>query len=129
MSSKLRRNWSPEQIAGWLGRCFADQEQHRVSHETIYKSLYIQARKLPGDFCRSLTWDRGKELAGHRRFSLATDMAVYFCDPPSPWQRGANENTSRLLRQYLPHGIDLSTSSQVQLGNIARQLNKRPRKA
>ena len=229
VSAKLRRKWSPEQIAGWLGRRFADQEQHRVSHETIYKSLYIQARgvlkkellehlrakrairrsrhaslkrdglgqirgavpiserppcvedravpghwegdlisgargshvvtlverqsryvilakvankqtatvvsaligqarKLPGDLCRSLTWDRGKELADHRRFTLATDVEVYFCDPHSPWQRGTNENTNRLLRQYLPHGIDLSTFSQAQLSNIARQLNERPRK-
>jgi IS30 family transposase len=229
VSAKLRRKWSPEQIAGWLRCRFADQEQHRVSHETIYKSLYVQARgvlkkellehlrakctirrsrhaslkrdglgqirdavpiserppcvedravpghwegdlisgargshvvtlverqsryvilakvankqtatvvsaligqarKLPGDLCRSLTWDRGKELADHRRFTLATDVEVYFCDPHSPWQRGTNENTNRLLRQYLPHGIDLSIFNQTQLSNIARQLNERPRK-
>lgn len=212
VSAKLSRNWSPEQIAGWLGRGFPEEEQRRVSHETIYKSLYIQARgvlkkellehlrakrtirrsrhaslkrdglgqitdaisiserpaavedravpghwegdlisgargshvvtlverrsryvilakvankqtatvvsaligqvhKLPRELCRSLTWDRGKELADHRRFTLATDVAVYFCDPQSPWQRGINENTNRLLRQYLPKGIDLSTFS------------------
>ncbi len=229
VSAKLCRKWSPEQIAGWLKRSFLDQEQHRVSHETIYKSLYIQARgvlkkelldhlragrairrsrhaslkggglgqikdavlirerppcvedravpghwegdliagargshvvtlverqsryvilakvanrqtatvvsaligqarKLPGDLCRSLTWDRGKELADHRRFTLATDVEVYFCDPQSPWQRGTNENTNRLLRQYLPRGVDLSTFSQAQLGAIARQLNERPGK-
>ncbi|RYY14476.1 MAG: IS30 family transposase [Alphaproteobacteria bacterium] len=229
VSARLRRNWSPEQIAGWLKRSSTGQEQHRVSHETIYRSLYIQARgvlkkellehlrakrtirrsrhaslkgdglgqikdavsiserppcvedravpghwegdliagargshvvtlverqsryvilakvankqtatvvsaligqarKLPGDLCRSLTWDRGKELADHRRFTLATDVEVYFCDPQSPWQRGTNENTNRLLRQYLPKGIDLSTFSQAQLSAIARQLNERPRK-
>ncbi len=229
VSAKLRRNWSPEQVSGWLGCRFPDEEQQRVSHETIYKSLYIQARgvlkkellehlrakrtirrsrhaslkrdglgqikdavsiserpasvedravpghwegdlisgargshvvtlverqsryvilakvankqtatvvaaligqarKLPGDLCRSLTWDRGKELADHRRFTLATDVEVYFCDPHSPWQRGTNENTNRLLRQYLPHGIDLSTFNQAQLNTIARQLNERPRK-
>jgi IS30 family transposase len=229
VSARLRRNWSPEQIAGWLKRSSTGQEQHRVSHETIYRSLYIQARgvlkkellehlrakrtirrsrhaslkgdglgqikdavsiserppcvedravpghwegdliagargshvvtlverqsryvilakvankqtatvvsalieqarKLPGDLCRSLTWDRGKELADHRRFTLATDVEVYFCDPRSPWQRGTNENTNRLLRQYLPKGIDLSTFSQAQLSAIARQLNERPRK-
>lgn len=229
VSAKLSRNWSPEQIAGWLGRGFPEDEHHRVSHETIYKSLYIQtrgvlkkellahlrakrtirrsrhaslkrdglgqikdavsiserpaeaedravpghwegdlisgargshvvtlverrsryvilakvankqtdtvvsalirqARTLPRELCRSLTWDRGKELADHRRFTLATDVAVYFCDPQSPWQRGTNENTNRLLRQYLPHGIDLSAFSQAQLSAIARQLNERPRK-
>lgn len=229
VSAKLSRNWSPEQIAGWLGRGFPDDEQRRVSHETIYRSLYIQARgvlkkellehlrakrtirrsrhaslkrdglgqikdavsiserpaeacdravpghwegdlisgargshvvtlverqsryvilakvtnkqtdtvvsalikqarTLPRELCRSLTWDRGKELADHRRFTLATDVAVYFCDPQSPWQRGTNENTNRLLRQYLPHGVDLATFSQAQLGTIARQLNERPRK-
>ncbi|MFV0625712.1 IS30 family transposase, partial [Sphingomonas sp. ac-8] len=214
VSSKLRRSWSPEQIAGWLRRSYPDDEQHRVSHETIYKSLYIQARgvlkkellehlrakrtirrsrhaslkgqglgqvkdavsiserpaeaedravpghwegdllagargsaiatlverhsryvvlvklagkdtnsvvaalirqarHLPRELYRSLTWDRGPELSGHRRFTLATDIAVYFCDPQSPWQRGTNENTNRLLRQYLPKGLDLATFSQA----------------
>lgn len=229
VSRKLRRKWSPEQIAGWLKRRFPDEEQHRVSHETIYKSLFIQARgvpkkellehlrakrtirrsrhaslkrdglgqvknaisirerpasiedravpghwegdliagsrnsyiatlverqsryvilikvankdtdsvvsalikqarKLPRELYQSLTWDRGKELADHRRFTLATDVAVYFCDPRSPWQRGTNENTNRLLRQYLPKGTDLSAYSQAKLSAVARQLNERPRK-
>lgn len=228
VSLKLRRKWSPEQIAGWLKRNSPDEE-HRVSHETIYKSLFIQARgvlkkellehlrakrtirrsrhaslkgdglgqlknaisiserpasvedravpghwegdliagsrnsyvatlverqsrylvlvkvankdtdsvvsalikqarKLPRELYRSLTWDRGKELADHRRFTLATDVEVYFCDPRSPWQRGTNENTNRLLRQYLPKGTDLSAHSQAKLSAVARQLNKRPRK-
>ena len=229
VSRKLRRNWSPEQVAGWLKHSFPDEGQHRVSHETIYKSLYIQtrgvlkkellehlrakrtirrsrhaslkrdglgqitnavsiserpasiedravpghwegdllagsrnsyiatlverqsryvilvkvankdtasvvsalikqARKLPRELYQSLTWDRGKELADHRRFTLATDVDVYFCDPRSPWQRGTNENTNRLLRQYLPKGTDLSVFSQAKLSAIARQLNERPRK-
>ena len=95
---------------------------------TVVSALIKQARTLPRELCRSLTWDRGKELADHRRFTLATDVAVYFCDPHSPWQRGTNENTNRLLRQYLPHGIDLSTFSQAQLSAITRQLNERPQK-
>ena len=229
ISNKLRRKWSPEQIAGWLKRSFPDEERHRVSHETIYKSLFIQARgvlqkallehlrakrtirrsrhaslkqdglgqvknaisisqrpasvedravpghwegdllagargsyvatlverqsryvilvkvankdtnsvvsalikqarKLPRELYRSLTWDRGKELADHRRFTLATEVEVYFCDPRSPWQRGTNENTNRLLRQYLVKGTDLSLHSQAKLSAIARQLNERPRK-
>ncbi len=229
VSRKLCRKWSPEQIAGWLKHSFPDEEQYRVSHETIYKSLYIQtrgvlkkellehlrakrtirrsrhaslkrdglgqlknaisiserpasvddravpghwegdliagsrnsyiatlverqsryvmlakvankdtasvvsalikqARKLPRELYQSLTWDRGKELADHRRFTLATDVDVYFCDPRSPWQRGTNENTNRLLRQYLPKGSDLSVFSQAKLSAVARQLNERPRK-
>ena len=229
VSTGLRRQWSPEQIAGWLKRTYPGEPQNQVSHETIYRSLFIQARgalkkelmahlrrtrgmrrsrhhtqktsihgritdavsiserpataedralpghwegdllfgskssqiatlverqsrylmlakiarkdtetvvnalikhaqKLPHELYKSLTWDRGVEMADHRRFTLATDIKVYFCDPRSPWQRGSNENTNGLLRQYLPKGIDLSAYSQSKLNAIARRLNQRPRK-
>jgi IS30 family transposase len=229
VAAKLALNWSPEQIAGWLKRTSYGLEAPTVSHETIYRSLYVQARgvlkreliehlrtrrplrrsrhasakkdqrgripdavsisarpaaaedravpghwegdllcgsrnsfvvtlverhsryvmlakianrdtksvvgalikqarRLPDELYQSLTWDRGKELADHKRFTMETDIAVYFCDPQSPWQRGSNENTNRLLRQYLPRGIDLAPYSQAQLNKIARQLNERPRK-
>jgi len=229
VARKLRCNWSPEQIAGWLKQKHSGDEHKYVSHETIYRSLFVQARgvlkkelqlylrthrairrskhaslkrdgvgaiknmvsiserpasvedravpghwegdliggsknsyiatlverhtryvmlakvknkdtesvvsalikqskKLPDELYKSLTWDRGKELADHQRFTLETDIDVYFCDPRSPWQRGSNENTNRLLRQYLPKGTDLSLHSQARLNAIARQLNERPRK-
>ena len=226
VAAKLERNWSPEQIAGWLKRMHPGTETCQVSHETIYRSLYVQARgvlkkelmqhlrsrrpirrsrhatqkgrqianavsirerpasiedravpghwegdllcgskisrivtlverhsryvmlakvpngetktvvnalikqarKLPDELYKSLTWDRGKELTDHQRFTMETNIAVYFCDPQSPWQRGTNENTNRLLRQYFPHGTDLTSYSQAHLNSVARELNERPRK-
>ena len=226
VARKLESDWSPEQIAGWLKREYPEDEHYQVSHETIYRSLYVQARgvlkkelirhlrskrtmrrprragdkrgqivdlvsiskrpatvedravpghwegdllsgsknsyiatlverqtryvtltkvankdtqtvvsalikqakTIPNELYKSLTWDRGKELADHRRLTLATNIDVYFCDPQSPWQRGSNENTNGLLRQYLPKGTDLSVYSQAQLNKVARQLNERPRK-
>ena len=96
--------------------------------QSVVNALIKNAHKLPQELYKSLTWDRGKEMAGHKRFTMATDIQVYFCDPQSPWQRGSNENTNGLLRQYLPKGVNLSGYSQLQLNAIARQLNERPRK-
>jgi IS30 family transposase len=96
--------------------------------ETVINALIKQAKKLPNELYKSLTWDRGGEMADHQRFTLDTNIQVYFCDPKSPWQRGSNENTNRLLRQYLPRGTDLSLHSQAKLNAIARELNERPRK-
>jgi IS30 family transposase len=95
--------------------------------ETVISALIKHAEKLPTELYKSLTWDRGKEMADHQRFSLATNIDVYFCDPQSPWQRGSNENTNGLLRQYFPKGTDLSVHSQATLNRVARQLNERPR--
>ncbi|MDH3643857.1 MAG: IS30 family transposase, partial [Gammaproteobacteria bacterium] len=95
---------------------------------TVVQALIKQSRKLPGELYKSLTWDRGSELSAHKDFTLATDIQVYFCDPKSPWQRGSNENTNRLLRQYFPKGTDLSIHSQQELNRVARRLNERPRK-
>jgi IS30 family transposase len=96
--------------------------------ETVVRALTRHVQRLPKGVMESLTWDRGLEMAHHKRFTVATDVAVYFCDPQSPWQRGTNENTNGLLRQYFPKGTDLSTFTQAQLNAIARRLNMRPRK-
>lgn len=94
---------------------------------TVTRALARKIRQLPAELRRSLTWDRGVEMAGHKSFTVATDVQVYFCDPRSPWQRGSNENTNGLLRQYFPKGEDISGYSQARLNQIARQLNERPR--
>jgi len=96
--------------------------------ETVIDALIKQAHKLPRELYKSLTWDRGKEMADHKRFTMATDIKVYFCDPHNPWQRGSNENTNGLLRQYFPKGMDLSDVTQAKLNAVARRLNERPRK-
>ena len=95
--------------------------------KTVIDALIKQAHKLPRELYKSLTWDRGKEMADHKRFSLDTKIKVYFCDPQSPWQRGSNENTNALLRQYFPKGMDLSNVHQNRLNAVARRLNERPR--
>ena len=96
--------------------------------EAVVAALMSQhVRKLPTKLKRSLTWDRGLEMAKHKDFTVATDVQVYFCDPQSPWQRGTNENTNGLLRQYFPRGTDLSGYSQAQLDRVALRLNQRPR--
>ena len=95
--------------------------------ETVINTLIKQEHKLPKELYKSLTWDREKEMADHRRFNLATDIDVYFCDPKSPWRRDSNENTNGLLRQYSPKGTDLLVHSQTKLNAVARQLNERPR--
>jgi len=96
--------------------------------ETVVAALIKQVRYLPSELRLSLTWDRGMEMARHKEFSIATNFDVYFCDPQSPWQRGTNENTNRLLRQYFPKKTDLSSFTQAELNRVALQLNQRPRK-
>ena len=95
--------------------------------DTVTKALAAKVRRLPAQLRRSLTWDRGTEMSGHKEFSVATDVQVYFCDPRSPWQRGSNENTNGLLRQYFPKGEDVAIFSQADLNRIALRLNERPR--
>ena len=100
----------------------------RKDTQTVVRALGRQVRRLPAALRKSLTWDRGLELAAHQAFAIATDVQVYFCDPQSPWQRGTNENTNRLLRQYFPTGTDLSRYSQADLNRVALQRGQRPRK-
>lgn len=100
----------------------------RKDSQTVVNALIKHARKLPDELYKSLTWDRGKEMSEHKRFTLATDVQVYFCDPQHPWQRGSNENTNGLLRQYFPKGMSLANYSQAKLNAVARKLNERPRK-
>jgi IS30 family transposase len=95
--------------------------------ESVRTALAKRIVTLPDQLRRSITWDQGKEMAEHARFTVDTGVQVYFCDPKSPWQRGSNENTNRLLRQYLPKSADLSTCSQRELDKIARSLKNRPR--
>src|SRR5688572_1200431 len=100
---------------------------HSKDTVSVTKALAAKVRQLPAQLRRSLTWDRGSEMAAHKDFTIATDVKVYFCDPRSPWQRGSNENTNGLLRQYFPKGKDLSNVSQAELDKVARRLNERPR--
>jgi hypothetical protein len=127
--STLERYTPPEYTltTGWRYLDAKGRMLGYVVTQTVVAALIKQAKKLPSELYKSLTWDRGKELTDHRRFTLTTNIDVYFCDPQSPWQRGSNENTNGLLRQYFPEGTDLSVHSQAHLNRVARQLNERPR--
>jgi IS30 family transposase len=100
----------------------------RRDSATVVAALAEKIGTLPQQLRRSLTWDQGKEMARHKSFTVATDLEVYFCDPRSPWQRGSNENTNGLLRQYFPRTTNFSQVSQAQLDGVALRLNQRPRK-
>ncbi len=132
-------HWEGDLIAGSKNSFIATLVERRTRYvmlakvsgketQTVVAALAAQVQHLPRELRRTLTWDRGKELADHKSLTLATDLDIYFCDPHSPWQRGTNENTNRLLRQYFPKGTDLSVHSQEHLNAVARELNERPRK-
>ena len=131
-------HWEGDLIAGSMNSYIATLVERHTRYvmlmkvtdrktETVISALIRHSKRLPDELYKSLTWDRGKELTDHKRFTMATDIKVYFCDPSSPWQRGSNENTNGLLRQYFPKGADLSVHSQAKLDAVARQLNERPR--
>ena len=132
-------HWEGDLIAGTKGSHIATLVERQTRYvmlakienkntDTVIEALIKQSKKLPDGLYKSLTWDRGSEMSNHNRFTLATEIQVCFCDPKSPWQRGSNENTNRLLRQYFPKGTDLSLHSQSELNRVARRLNERPRK-
>jgi IS30 family transposase len=132
VAEKLQLQWAPRQIAGWLKITYPDDENYQVSHETIYKSLFIQARgALKKELIKHLRRSRGMRRSRHHTQKTKDHgritNKVYFCDPQSPWQRGSNENTNGLLRQYFPKGMDLSDVHQNRLNAVARRLNERPR--
>ena len=131
-------HWEGDLIAGSKNSFIATLVERRTRYvmlarvsgkdtQTVVAALAAQVQHLPRELRLSLTWDRGKELADHKQLALATELDIYFCDPHSPWQRGSNENTNRLLRQYFPKGTDLSVHSQEHLDAVARELNQRPR--
>lgn len=131
-------HWEGDLVEGSRGTYIATLVERRLRFvvlvklsekrtEAVVDALIKAVRKLPTVLRKSLTWDRGMELADHAKFTVATDVQVYFCDPYSPWQRGSNENTNGLLRQYYPKGKDLSAVTQAQLDAVARKLNTRPR--